>query len=80
MAGFSGAGPFALLKEYFDIWGLLAGGWCWYCCLKPTRVFIALKRMGGRSSVSGLKVTVFGATGFTGRYIVNKLGSLSVLF
>jgi nucleoside-diphosphate-sugar epimerase len=24
--------------------------------------------------VSGLAVTVFGATGFTGRYIVNKLG------
>lgn len=30
--------------------------------------------MGGRSSVSGLSVSVFGATGFTGRYIVNKLG------
>jgi NADH dehydrogenase (ubiquinone) 1 alpha subcomplex subunit 9 len=31
---------------------------------------------GGRSSVSGIKVTVFGATGFSGRYIVNKLGRL----
>lgn len=29
---------------------------------------------GGRSSVSGVTATVFGCTGFLGRYVVNKLG------
>jgi NADH dehydrogenase (ubiquinone) 1 alpha subcomplex subunit 9 len=29
---------------------------------------------GGRSSVSGLTVTVFGSTGFLARYLVNRLG------
>jgi hypothetical protein len=31
--------------------------------------------MGGRSSVSGLTVTVFGTTGMVGRLLVNRLGS-----
>ena len=30
--------------------------------------------MKGRSSTTGQVVTVFGATGFVGRYLVNKLG------
>lgn len=32
--------------------------------------------MGGRSSASGLTVTVFGASGYVGRHLVNRLGRI----
>ena len=41
--------------------------------LKPLS---SLKATGGRSSVAGATVTVFGATGFLGRYVCSRLGAM----
>lgn len=45
--------------------------------LPPQRHVSSVKRgTGGRSSFSGVVATVFGATGFIGRYVVNRLGRM----
>jgi len=42
--------------------------------ITPTLINKGVKRgPGGRSSISGITATVFGCTGFLGRYIVNAL-------
>lgn len=40
---------------------------------------LAARGSGGRSSVSGIAATVFGSTGFLGRYVVNHLGRIGSL-
>lgn len=36
----------------------------------------AVRGPGGRHSISGIKATVFGSTGFVGRYVVSQLGRI----
>jgi hypothetical protein len=34
---------------------------------------------GGRSSVAGIRVAIFGATGFLGKHVCNQLGELKTI-
>lgn len=44
--------------------------------LKTTNLSAMKRGTGGRSSFNGMVATVFGNTGFVGRYVCNKLGKL----
>lgn len=44
--------------------------------LKTTNLSSIKRGTGGRSSFNGIVATVFGCTGFVGRYVCNKLGKI----
>lgn len=44
--------------------------------LKSTNLSSMKRGTGGRSSFNGMVVTVFGCTGFVGRYVANKFGKI----
>lgn len=44
--------------------------------LKTTNLGAMKRGTGGRSSFNGMVVTVFGCTGFVGRYVANKFGKI----
>lgn len=44
--------------------------------LKTTNLSAMKRGTGGRSSFNGMVATVFGSTGFVGRYVCNKLGKI----
>lgn len=60
----------------------IPNGRCYGDFLKPfladkSQLSVPMKKgPGGRSSTTGRIVTVFGCTGFLGRYIVHALGKL----
>ena len=37
---------------------------------------VSFNMKGGRSSVSGIKATVFGGSGFLGSFVINRLGKI----
>uniref|UniRef100_A0A6Q2WRC9 NADH dehydrogenase [ubiquinone] 1 alpha subcomplex subunit 9, mitochondrial n=1 Tax=Esox lucius TaxID=8010 RepID=A0A6Q2WRC9_ESOLU len=46
------------------------------CTQRKVHHAVIPRGKGGRSSFSGVAATVFGATGFLGRYVVNRLGRM----
>lgn len=46
-----------------------------FCFIYPQRKlsYLPKKGTGGRASFNGVSATVFGSTGFIGRYVVNRL-------
>ena len=57
----------------------LTYGCCWCVNVGATQQRTRMERTGPamRSGYSGVKATVFGAYGFTGRYLINMLGTPS---
>jgi hypothetical protein len=80
VANFSTNNNFLLSEQHTGILGVVClNAKANYCTQPPrplkTTNLAALKRgTGGRSSFNGVVATVFGATGFLGRYVCNKLG------
>jgi hypothetical protein len=65
------------LYPYLDF--LVAALWCLILFLVYFFIFYFFNQTmgtGGRSSVAGLKVALFGATGFLGRYVTNEFGQI----